>query len=75
MVSGGGALGRGGYGPLRRVRLPADAGERIEYWAQRAFREWALRPGPIWTYLTSMASPATFRSAVKIGLESLRWAR
>jgi radical SAM superfamily enzyme YgiQ (UPF0313 family) len=52
--------------------LPA---ERIEYWARRAFREWALRPGPIWTYLTSMASPATFRSAVKIGLESLGWAR
>jgi radical SAM superfamily enzyme YgiQ (UPF0313 family) len=52
--------------------LPA---ERIEYWARRAFREWALRPGPLWTYLTSMASPATFRSAVEIGLESLGWAR
>ncbi len=52
--------------------LPA---ERIEHWARRAFREWALRPGPLWTYLTSMASPATFRSAVEIGLESLGWVR
>ena len=54
---------------------PQMPAERIEYWARRAFREWALRPGPIWTYLTSMASLATFRSAVKIGLESLGWAR
>ncbi|MFQ5814157.1 MAG: B12-binding domain-containing radical SAM protein, partial [Anaerolineae bacterium] len=54
---------------------PQMPAERIEYWARRAFREWALRPGPVWTYLTSMASPATFRSAVKIGLESLGWVR
>jgi anaerobic magnesium-protoporphyrin IX monomethyl ester cyclase len=52
--------------------LPA---ERIEYWARRAFREWAFRPGPVWTYLTSMVSPTTFRSALEIGLESLGWAR
>jgi radical SAM superfamily enzyme YgiQ (UPF0313 family) len=54
---------------------PQMPAERIEYWARRAFREWALRPGPLWTYLTSMASPATFRSAMKIGLESLGWIR
>ncbi len=54
---------------------PQMEAERIEYWARRAFREWALRPGPIWTYLTSMLSPATFRSAVEIGLESLGWVR
>jgi radical SAM superfamily enzyme YgiQ (UPF0313 family) len=52
--------------------LPA---ERIEYWARRAFREWAFRPGPVWTCLTSMVSPTTFRSALEIGLESLGWAR
>ncbi len=52
--------------------LPA---ERIEYWARRAFREWAFRPGPVWTYLTNMVSPTTFRSALEIGLESLGWAR
>ena len=54
---------------------PQMPAERIEYWARRAFREWAFRPGPIWTYLTSMFSPATFRSAVEIGLESLGWVR
>ena len=54
---------------------PQMPAERIEYWARRAFREWAFRPGPIWTYLTSMLSPATFRSAVEIGLESLGWVR
>ena len=54
---------------------PQMPAERIEYWAQRAFREWAFRPGPMWTYLTGMLSPATFRSAVRIGLESLGWAR
>jgi anaerobic magnesium-protoporphyrin IX monomethyl ester cyclase len=52
--------------------LPA---ERIEYWARRAFREWAFRPGPVWTYLTNMVSPTTFRSALEIGLETLGWAR
>jgi len=54
---------------------PQMPAERIEYWARRAFREWAFRPGPIWTYLTGMLSPATFRSAVQVGLESLGWAR
>ena len=54
---------------------PQMEAERIEYWARRAFREWAFRPGPMWTYLTSMASPATFRSALEIGLESLGWVR
>ena len=40
--------------------LPA---ERIEYWARRAFREWALRPGPLRTYLKSMRDWYTFRSS------------
>jgi len=48
--------------------------ERIEYWARRAFREWAFRPVPVWTYLTQMLSPATLGTAVRVGLESLGWA-
>ncbi len=52
--------------------LPA---ERIEYWARRAFREWALRPGPIWTYLKSMRDWYTFKSAVNVGLQALGWMR
>ncbi|MBC7236504.1 MAG: radical SAM protein [Chloroflexi bacterium] len=50
--------------------------EDLERWARRAFREWALRPGPFWTYIKMLlASPSLWRSAVDIGLESLGWAR
>ena len=39
-------------------------------------RGWAsLQLRAVWTYLTSMLSPATFRSALEIGLESLGWVR
>jgi anaerobic magnesium-protoporphyrin IX monomethyl ester cyclase len=51
--------------------LPA---ERLEYWQRRAFREWALRPGPMWTFLKSI-SPSTFRSALDIGLQTLGWVK
>jgi anaerobic magnesium-protoporphyrin IX monomethyl ester cyclase len=52
--------------------LPA---ERIEYWARRAFREWALRPGPMWTYLKSMNSWEAVKSAVNVGWQALGWMR
>jgi anaerobic magnesium-protoporphyrin IX monomethyl ester cyclase len=52
--------------------LPA---ERIEYWARRAFREWALRPGPMWTFLKSMNSWPALRSAVDVGWQALGWMR
>jgi radical SAM superfamily enzyme YgiQ (UPF0313 family) len=52
--------------------LPA---EELERWAQRAFREWAFRPGPILTYLRMLVkSPGLWRPALRIGLESLGWA-
>jgi len=38
-------------------------------------RDMALRPGPAWTYLKSMNSLATLKSAVKIGLQQLSWMR
>ncbi len=48
--------------------------EDLERWARRAFREWALRPGPLWTYLKMLAtSPSLWRAALEIGLESLGW--
>jgi anaerobic magnesium-protoporphyrin IX monomethyl ester cyclase len=53
--------------------LPA---ERLEYWQKRAFREWALRPGPIITYLKMLLSDKrTFSSALDIGLQHLGWTR
>jgi radical SAM superfamily enzyme YgiQ (UPF0313 family) len=53
--------------------LPA---ERLEYWQKRAFREWALRPGPVMTYLKMLLSDKrTFKSAVDVGLQHLGWTR
>jgi anaerobic magnesium-protoporphyrin IX monomethyl ester cyclase len=50
--------------------LPA---ERLEYWQRRAFREWSLRPGPLWTYLKMLANPGTWRSALEVGWRHLGW--
>lgn len=51
--------------------LPA---ERLLYWQKRAFREWAMRPGPMVTYLKMLLSdPSTFRSALNVGLQHLSW--
>ena len=52
--------------------LPA---ERLEYWAKRAFREWAFRPGPMATYLKMLTTDWTsFKSAVEVGMQHLGWA-
>jgi anaerobic magnesium-protoporphyrin IX monomethyl ester cyclase len=49
--------------------------EDLERHARRAFRAWAMRPGPILTYLRSINNLAVLKSAVEIGLEALGWAR
>jgi anaerobic magnesium-protoporphyrin IX monomethyl ester cyclase len=50
--------------------------EELEKWARRAFREWAFRPGPIWTYLKMLLdSPSLWRPMLEIGLESVGWAQ
>jgi len=55
---------------------PGLSAERLEYWQKRAFREWALRPGPMITYLKMLLSDRrTFRSALDVGLQHLGWAR
>ena len=55
---------------------PNLSAEELERWAQRAFRAWAFRPGPMWTYLKMLlGSPRLWRSAMTVGLESLGWAR
>jgi anaerobic magnesium-protoporphyrin IX monomethyl ester cyclase len=52
--------------------LPA---ERLLYWQKRAFREWALRPGPAFTYLKMlMYDWPTMKSALNIGLQHFIWA-
>jgi len=51
--------------------LPA---ERLLYWQKRAFREWAMRPGPVMTYLKMLLSdPQTFKSALDVGMQTLKW--
>ena len=51
--------------------LPA---EKLMYWQKRAFREWALRPAPVLTYLKMLlSSSSTFLSALNVGLQTLSW--
>ena len=53
--------------------LPA---ERLLYWQRRAFREWAFRPGPLFTYFKMLLSDAsTFKTALRVGLQHLSWQR
>jgi radical SAM superfamily enzyme YgiQ (UPF0313 family) len=54
---------------------PELSGEQLTYWQRRAFREWAFRPAPMWTFLKSINSIAVLRSAVEIGLGTLGWVR
>lgn len=55
------------------LNYPDLTAEELEYHAKRAFREWALRPGPALTYLKSMNSTATLKPALSLGLEHLKW--
>jgi anaerobic magnesium-protoporphyrin IX monomethyl ester cyclase len=52
--------------------LPA---ERLEYWQRRATREWSLRPGPMLTFLKGLNSWEGFKSAVGVGLQTLKFMR
>lgn len=49
--------------------------EQLNYWQKRATREWALRPGPIWTILKGLNTWAGFKSAVSAGLQTLDFVR
>jgi anaerobic magnesium-protoporphyrin IX monomethyl ester cyclase len=54
---------------------PQLKAEDLLYWQKRAFREWAMRPGPIWTFLKSFNSWQGLRSGIDIGLQTLGWVR
>ena len=54
---------------------PGLKAEDLLYWQKRAFREWAMRPGPVWTFLKSMNSWQGLRSGIDIGLQTLGWVR
>jgi anaerobic magnesium-protoporphyrin IX monomethyl ester cyclase len=55
---------------------PGLSAEQLLYWQKRAFREWALRPAPMMTYLRMLLSDVnTIRSAANVGLQHLGWSR
>ena len=49
--------------------------EQLEYWQKKAFREWAFRPGPMWTFIKSINGPQVFKSATEIALGTLGWVK
>jgi radical SAM superfamily enzyme YgiQ (UPF0313 family) len=54
---------------------PNISAERLLYWQKRAFREWAFRPGPVFTYLKMlMYDWSTMKTALNVGLQHLSWA-
>ncbi len=54
---------------------PDLTAERLLYWQKRAFREWALRPGPMWTYTKMLFSDwSTMKTALNVGIQHLSWA-
>jgi anaerobic magnesium-protoporphyrin IX monomethyl ester cyclase len=55
---------------------PGLSAEQLIYWQKRAFREWAFRPRPLFTYASMLASDLHgLRSALNVGLQHLGWAR
>ena len=54
---------------------PELSAERLLYWQKKAFREWAFRPGPMFTYLKMLFTDfATMKSALSVGLQHVAWA-
>ena len=53
---------------------PNLTAERLLYWQKRAFREWAFRPGPMFTYLKMLLTDwGTLKSALNVGFQHLIW--
>lgn len=53
---------------------PTLTAEQLLYWQKRAFREWAFRPGPVFTYLKMLFYDiSTIKSAFNVGLQVLNW--
>lgn len=57
MVLAGDALGRGGHGSLHGAGLPPPTGRGTGAVGVQAFRELALRPGPVWNLSDQHAQP------------------
>jgi radical SAM superfamily enzyme YgiQ (UPF0313 family) len=57
------------------LEYPNLSARQLEHHSRRAFREWALRPGPILTYLKSINSLSVVKSGISIGSQHLDWVR
>ena len=54
---------------------PDLSAEKLLYWQKRAFREWAFRPGPAFTYLKMlMYDWSTMKTALNVGWQHFFWA-
>ncbi len=57
------------------LNYPHLSSEDMQRWAKRAFREWALRPGPAMTFLKSANSWRTLKDLLTIGASHFTWVR
>jgi radical SAM superfamily enzyme YgiQ (UPF0313 family) len=57
------------------LSYPNLTAAQLEKAAKRAFRRWAMRPGPALTFLRSANSAGTLRSLLSIGVQHLGWIR
>jgi anaerobic magnesium-protoporphyrin IX monomethyl ester cyclase len=55
------------------LEYPHLSAEELQRAAQRAAREWALRPGPMWTFVKELRHLDTLMQWVKIGARHLSW--
>src|SRR5512139_120967 len=54
---------------------PNMPAEKLLYWQKRAFREWAFRPGPAFTYLKMLLYDwSTLKTAINVGFQHFLWA-
>jgi anaerobic magnesium-protoporphyrin IX monomethyl ester cyclase len=55
------------------LEYPNLSAEELRKAAQRAAREWALRPGPMWTFVKELRNLRTMMQWVRIGARHLSW--
>lgn len=56
------------------LEYPGLSSEQLERWAKVAFRKWAFRPGPIWTFAKMLlGDPRLWPMALRVGLEAVGW--
>jgi radical SAM superfamily enzyme YgiQ (UPF0313 family) len=55
------------------LEYPNLSAEQLQAAARRAAREWALRPGPMWTFIKELRNLSTLRQWLQIGVRHLSW--